>query len=184
MFRSILLSLGGGQRPHSWLRLLLPVLAVACARVDPEPVRLLGDRAELSSLQGTWLGRYEADAQDRYGYIEMRIFSQGDSARGDVLMTYHRREDAAVDPTLERAGIQAAQRELLSIRFVRAANGLISGVMAPYNDPECGCQLSTTFTGRLQGDVIKGTYWSQHLNGTHKPTKGTWQAKRSDGSRK
>ena len=52
--------------------------------------------------------------------------------------------------------------QVLAINFVRVTGGEVSGSLAPYTDPTCGCTLHTTFVGRLQGDTLAGTYTSLH----------------------
>ena len=52
----------------------------------------------------------------------------------------------------------AAPSEVLTIRFVRAEGGTISGSLDPYHAPDCSCILTTTFRGELRGDVIEGTF--------------------------
>jgi hypothetical protein len=48
--------------------------------------------------------------------------------------------------------------EPLRIRFVRVAGGGVSGTLAPYTDPVCGCKLVTTFEGSFTGpNTIEGT---------------------------
>ena len=48
--------------------------------------------------------------------------------------------------------------QVLRIDFVQAARGQISGRLQPYRDPACGCILSTTFEGKLEGNQIAGTF--------------------------
>jgi hypothetical protein len=64
----------------------------------------------------------------------------------------------------------------LTIRFVSAANGMVSGRLDPYNDPECGCQVETVFEGRIAGDTIEGRYTSRR-SGTTTQT-GEWKVTR------
>ena len=39
---------------------------------------------------------------------------------------------------------------------------IVSGTLAPYEDPDCKCEVRTTFVGRLQGDRVSGTFVIQH----------------------
>ena len=36
--------------------------------------------------------------------------------------------------------------------------GAVQGTMDPYHDPQCDCQVNTTFVGRISGDTIEGTF--------------------------
>ena len=63
---------------------------------------------------------------------------------------------------------------------MRVADGRVSGTLAPYADPETGVQLFTAFEGRLQGDVIAGTYTTRIGHGVDSQT-GQWQVTRRKG---
>ena len=56
------------------------------------------------------------------------------------------------------AGAASPRSSVLTINFVRVAQGRVTGRLAPYADPETGVQLFTAFEGQLRGDVIEGTY--------------------------
>jgi hypothetical protein len=77
------------------------------------------------------------------------------------------------------AARDAPRPRTLRIRFIRLDRGIIDGTMEPYQDPDCGCPVYTTFTGDLQGDVIEGTFTARPGHGAS--YKGTWlvQRKRS-----
>jgi hypothetical protein len=89
-------------------------------------------------------------------------------------MTYPA-EPVTTDPYTYAAPVM--QTEQLSIAFVRAKDGRISGEIDPYRDPWCGCLLRTAFLGRLLGDRIEGTFTSRHV-GTLLTTTGEWRASR------
>ena len=58
--------------------------------------------------------------------------------------------------------------------------GLYVGRLDPYSDPECGCRLTTVFTGDLSSPtVIEGTFESSGSTPMHPLTKGTWKVKRT-----
>ncbi|MEJ2504125.1 MAG: hypothetical protein P8177_12575 [Gemmatimonadota bacterium] len=99
-----------------------------------------------------------------------------DTAQGDVLMHVAGRETAGTVP-LDDPWRGVAQDRLLSIEFVRAAGGTVFGRLAPYADPVCGCEMRTTFMGRLEGNLIEGTYTSDHIDGGER-TEGSWRVYR------
>jgi hypothetical protein len=70
-----------------------------------------------------------------------------------------------------------ALTESLLIRFVQVAAGAVSGTLEPYRDPDCGCLLSTTFVGRIEGGVLVGSYVSNGGEG-HMTTHGQWRVER------
>jgi hypothetical protein len=66
----------------------------------------------------------------------------------------------------------------LSIRFVFVSDSVVTGMLNPYRDPDCGCLLTTTFRGVLRGDEMEGTFHSEGSSNTHIPTNGRWRVKR------
>jgi len=66
---------------------------------------------------------------------------------------------------------------VLTINFVRVAEGRVSGTLAPYADPETGVQLFTSFAGQLRGDVIEGTYSTRAGRSVDSQT-GEWKVTR------
>jgi hypothetical protein len=48
--------------------------------------------------------------------------------------------------------------------------------MDPYTDPYCGCDLRTTFIGRIRSDQAEGKFVSVHSDGLQ--TGGRWRATR------
>jgi hypothetical protein len=77
-------------------------------------------------------------------------------------------------PTREPTG-SAAPAEVLSIRFVRAEGETVNGTLDPYWDPDCSCEVTTTFVGAVSGDRIAGTFTSMRTAGR---VSGTWKATR------
>ncbi len=152
----------------------LSVAAAGCgAYRNPVPVA-----GEIASLQGEWQGEYTGRQSGRTGSIFFRLLAGSDTAYGDVVMyplgTSVSRPpwDATgpVDPNRPRA-------ELLRITFVWAEQGIVSGRLDPYRDPDCGCLLTTTFRGTLTGDTLSGRFASWHEEMAHR-TEGTWRAVR------
>jgi hypothetical protein len=74
--------------------------------------------------------------------------------------------------------IPHAHPELLAISFVRVSGNSVRGTLEPYRDPVCGCRVQTVFDGRLNGDVITGTYETFHVD-TQDRRDGTWTVRRS-----
>ena len=161
---------------------LMMIGAQAACAANPAPVPLEGSRDDLAALEGEWRGEYETTgARVRYGSILFRLSAGGDSARGDVLMIAHAER---MPPSVLRDGgdpwslsERPAHSRLLPITFVRARGDAVMGALDPYADPTCGCTLRTTFTGRISGDVVDGTFTSQH-SGTGEMTGGRWRVTR------
>jgi hypothetical protein len=81
------------------------------------------------------------------------------------------------DRPSEGAGVQRPRPAVLTINFVRVAVGDVSGILAPYADPETRAKLVTTFQGRLRGDTIEGTYTTRAA-GSGDTQAGEWAATR------
>jgi hypothetical protein len=152
------------------------VLALGCA-TTPASVPVEGAAAELSALAGRWEGEYESEATGRTGSIVFDLTAGEDHAHGDVVMIPRGSSSAyrpAPRPSGE-VGEHATMPELLSIRFVRAEAGKVSGTLDPYWDPDCNCEVTTTFAGEVRGEQISGTFSSMRTAGR---VFGTWKATR------
>ena len=155
---------------------VIPVVIGACATV-PTPVPVVGDTASLSQLAGEWGGDYRG--QTRSGTIVFRLEAGADTAYGDVVMIPRQRRESRLPEQDPSAGLPTPRTvEVLTIAFVRASGGGLSGRLTPYRDPECDCVLDARFQGRIRGDVIEGTYTSTPVTGGPTQT-STWKVKRN-----
>ena len=163
------------MRPASAL-IVLP-LVLACS-ANPAPVPVTGDAGDLEALAGEWAGEYGSTETSRSGSIVFRLEAGADTASGDVVMI----------PTGSRAplhpmhGDEIAEQnipatQLLTIQFVRVRGGQVAGELEPYHEPSCDCALHTTFTGRIEGDSVTGTYRSAGPAG-ERSTSGWWRVVR------
>jgi hypothetical protein len=143
------------------MRTALPLcftVALACAGT-PAPVPVVGTEADLASLDGSWTGEYWGSGSGRSGSIVFEVKADSHSATGDVVMVpkgsnrpLHRAHDGT------DAEMSVPMTQLLTIRFVRVADGRVSGELDPYHAPDCDCALLTRFLGTMRGDTISGTY--------------------------
>lgn len=150
------------------LAILLGAVIDGCVSAPAPAVPVTGSAQELAALAGTWEGEYSSDATGRRGSIRFTLRSATDSAFGDVVML----PTGAAQPLVrassgerggvERAGAErgagVARTDVLTIRFVRADDGMVTGSLDPYRAPDCDCILTTTFSGELRGDAIEGTF--------------------------
>ncbi len=151
-------------------------LVAACAS-QPGPVPVVADATDLAQLAGEWSGYYTSPEVERHGSIVFRLEAGRDTARGDVVMIPR----GWVEPLGPAENPAAAARdaptpEVLQIRFVRVEGDVVSGTMQPYRDPDCGCAVYTTFTGKLKDDIIEGTFVSRPGHGA--AYRGSWQVVR------
>lgn len=149
-------------------------IAAGCAST-PAEVRIEGAPSEISALAGKWEGEYSSKATGRLGSIVFELVAGEDHAHGDVLMIPR----GSNEPYRPRSGGEgpapAGASQLLTIRFVRAEGGKISGTLEPYWDPDCSCEVTTTFLGEVHGNRIDGTFTSERTAGR---VFGTWTATR------
>lgn len=164
-------------RPMGAALALVTSLTACGARQEPVP--LVGTEGDLEALVGEWVGEYSSVESGRSGRITFTLAAQGDTAHGDVLMIPR----GATQPFLPEPGDPMVTgvrpvSEVLTIRFVRVAGDRVSGSLAPYRDPQCGCPLYTTFEGSVSGDVIEGTFQTRHGT-TNEVLRGRWKVTRS-----
>lgn len=150
----------------------------ACATV-PAPVPVVGDAADLGRLTGEWGGEYQGQTSGRSGNIVFKLVAGADTAFGDVVMIPRERRESRLPVQDPSAGLPITRTpEVLSIAFVRATGGGLSGRITPYRDPDCDCTLITRFQGRIRGNVIEGTFTSTPAGGGTTQT-GTWKVTRN-----
>jgi hypothetical protein len=136
-------------------------------------VPVSGDPASIAALMGEWSGSYAGRESGRSGSIFFRLASDADSAYGDLLMA-----PAGLEHALAEDRDPTAPPPLLTIQFVRAEGDVIYGQLGEYHDPVCGCRLKTTYTGRVAGDEIEGTFTTLHID-TGVRHGGVWQVART-----
>lgn len=153
------------------------LLASAACHFQPTPVPLSGARSSIATLAGTWSGSYRGTESGRTGSIEFSIRVTADSAFGDVSMdpgpearVFNPVDDPATH--LRHAG----GPRLLAIRFVDIVGGDVEGALEPYVAPDCECTVRTTFTGRVLGDTVRGTFVTR--SPMIAPQSGVWAVAR------
>ena len=144
--------------------------------VAPE-VPVAASQTDLKSLVGKWEGEYSSQATGRSGSIVFELTAGASEARGDVLMIPRgSNRPLAPEPQSPEETLRTMP-QVLTIHFVNAQAGVISGVLDPYRDPDCDCRVDTNFVGTLKGDVIEGTF-SSLLSRGGVTTTGVWKVTR------
>ncbi len=161
------------------LSLALASLVAGCA-TNPAPVPISADPEGQALLLGDWSGTYFTTDGGRVGSIVFQFHqhdSTGFECLGDVVMV-PRTMGQPVLPADEGGVAQPEEAvRVLAIEHIRVTGHQISGVMTPYQDPETGEGLSTTFEGRIDGDTIKGTLLTIHARSGVRDD-GTWDVTR------
>jgi hypothetical protein len=152
-------------------------LVVACQSVPQVPVQLQGDATSLQRLAGAWAGSYWGGAGGRGGSLSFSLRSGSDSLYGDVTMVDPRGQPIrpADRSDVHAAHVRSAQQLRIDFAAIRADS--VRGVLEPYVAPDCECTVTTTFTGRLQGDELKGTFVTR--NAGRVQAEGSWEMKRT-----
>lgn len=136
------------------------VLTMVACESQRAAIPLVADPERRASLIGEWHGAYASPATGRSGSIVLYLAEGEDHAHGDVLMIPR----GGSDPYRPSARSGETDRlrgpQLLTIRFVRAKGRQISGMLDRYWDPDCNCEMRTSFTGEINGDRIEGTFTS------------------------
>ncbi len=130
----------------------------ACRHQPSPPLTLRGSPPEIAALAGEWGGDYSGAQSGRSGTISLRITAGGDTAYGDVLMVTNGGQRPVAAHGEREHLAHARSAEVLRIAFVRVAEGRVTGVLEPYVAPDCQCQVTTSFSGTVQGNVIEGTF--------------------------
>lgn len=153
------------------------VLLAGC-HFRANPVPIIGERTSIAALAGTWSGAYHGTASGRTGSIVFTIRVSADSAFGDVLMETPPGVSpiqATDDPTVHRTHASASRA--LAIKFVEIAGGNVEGALEPYIAPDCDCVVTTTFTGSVRADTVRGTFVTRGR--LMNPQTGVWSVTRS-----
>ncbi|HSA55632.1 MAG TPA: hypothetical protein VLE53_07995 [Gemmatimonadaceae bacterium] len=166
------------RKPRGWRTICALTIAAAACSANPSPVPMMGAAPDVSALAGEWLGEYRSADAGRSGSISFRLEAGRDTAFGDVLMVPSRQQAIAGDPAQTNEAARAVPRAL-TIRFVRVRGNLIEGAIDPYESPDCGCMLFTSFQGTIEGDRISGELLIRHSGHTAPAQRGTWWAERT-----
>jgi len=172
------------ERPGSRVLLVAVLLAAIGCAYQPHPVVLEAGPVEWRAMVGRWRGSYSTAAAGRRGLIDFTLGAGDHEAFGDVLMiaagthgkynTFH--DDGPGDgaPTREHSTV-------LTIRFIRASDGRLMGVTAPYLDRDRGCEATATFYGAIGDGRMDGTFTSLCADGVH-AVRGHWSVTRTSGT--
>jgi hypothetical protein len=135
--------------------ILALAVAAACGGSQKE-VAVQGSDLDLARIAGDWQGEYKGNESGRTGPVTFSLQVGSHTAEGQVVM-------GGATP--------------LKIEFIKVKEGEVRGTIAPYTDPNCTCQVETTFDGTLGKDVINGTFETK-LSTTGQVQSGTWQVAR------
>lgn len=132
------------------MRITLVIALAACGGTSKD-VAVRGRDSELVKLAGEWEGEYAGLESGRSGKVRFNLQLGRHVAEGEVFM-------GGDTP--------------LKIQFVEVEGRQLKGTIAPYMDPQCSCQVSTSFLGTLANDAVSGSYETRIQDKIHS---GTWR---------
>ncbi len=145
--------------------------AVGCASKPPE-IELTASDFDLNPLVGEWRGNYTNPAAGRSGTIAFTLRAGESAASGNVVMIPGSAHDSLSSPA-------AVARSVLKISFIRKEGRKVTGSLDPFRDPDCACQVTTTFEGAFtDGRTIEGKFTTVPSQPGHRVTGGTWKVTR------
>lgn len=133
-----------------------PAAMLTACGGSQKDVEVKGAETEMAKVAGEWEGTYEGKESGRSGTAKFSLQLGRHTAEGNVYM-------GGDTP--------------LKIQFVQVEGGQIQGTIAPYTDPNCQCEVETSFLGTLDGDTISGMF-STKIGATGQIQTGTWQVTR------
>jgi hypothetical protein len=155
------------------LMCLAALLGAACTW-QGTPVPIAGPT---QTLEGEWEGTYSSVQTGRTGSILFRLKAGTDSAYGDVVMMLAGEDEVKYPLNTVMPQAHHASSRVLGISFVQCEPGRVTGQLDPYQDPESGERVLTTFEGRQRGDEFRGTFSSLYP-ATGRRLTGEWTATR------
>ncbi len=158
--------------------LALGLLATACG-TERAAIPVVAAREQRSALVGERHCEYGSPSTKRSGSIVFFLVEGEDHAHGDVFMIPAGGSEP-YRPSARWAEAAALRRgpQVLTIRFVRAKEGQISGSLDPYWDPDCDCEVQTSFVGEVRGDRIVGTFAAISGRAGVGRSTGWWEVRR------
>ncbi|HEV8124418.1 MAG TPA: hypothetical protein VGP80_09255 [Gemmatimonadales bacterium] len=134
---------------------------------------VLGDAA---TLEGQWVGEYRSPETGRSGSIVFSLVAGADTAQGDVLMV-PTAPDGYSGSAVPVPDTQPLASQVVHIKLVRVFGQQVAGQLDRYVDPGCQCTVTTIFSGRLEGNVIDGRFFTYHDDG-NVAVEGFWSVTR------
>jgi hypothetical protein len=159
-----------------WTLGALVLAALPACQYHPTPITLRGEATSIAALRGDWTGEYWGNASERRGVLSFSIASTADSAFGDVIMFTPLGQQIRPVDAGDQHRMHSQSAQALRIDFVRVGGGMVSGTLEPYTAPDCNCEVSTTFTGNVLGDTIRGTFVTNGKQGGNRD--GMWMMAR------
>jgi len=135
------------------LSLLAPAM-IGCGGRQTQ-FEMKGRDADLVQVAGEWNGTYTGIDSGRSGEIRLDLQLGRHTGDGSVKM-------GATE---------------LPFAYVAVQGDEVTGELKPYLDPQCKCEVETTFVGSRMGDAMIGSFTTKVI-GQDVEQHGEWSAKR------
>lgn len=146
--------------------------SIAGCSTRPPEIELSSSDFDLNPLVGEWRGSYTNPAAGRSGTIAFTLRAGESSASGNVIMIPNSAHDSL-------ASDAALARSVLKISFIRKQGRKVAGSLDPFRDPECACQVTTTFEGGFtDANTIEGSFTTVPIQTGANVTGGKWKVTR------
>jgi hypothetical protein len=136
------------------MRTVLVLAVLAACGGSQKDVAVKGEDSDLMKIVGDWEGDYQGRDSGRKGPVKFSLQLGRHIAEGEVFM---------------------GGETPLKIQFVEIEGGQLKGTIAPYTDPNCACEVQTTFLGTLANDTVSGTFETKVKDQVQT---GTWSIRR------
>ena len=164
------------------LRITIAFIAATAASACMPMPRVSLDAAtpaDLEMLVGNWAGEYDSPVVGRRGSIEFKLAGGSTEAYGDVVMVPRGEtkpyQESPDYPVASPSGLE--NTHVLTIRFIRAADGTVRGMLNRYWDPDRACFAVTVFQGRVDRTAVQGSFTTT-FDCDDRQAKGTWRVER------
>ena len=147
---------GGAATIAAMMKFMLALAVLVACGGSQKEVAVQGSDLDLARVAGEWVGEYKGTESGRTGPVTFSLAVGSHTAEGQVVM-------GGATP--------------LKIEFVKVKNDEVKGTIAPYTDPNCSCEVQTTFLGTFASDAINGTFETK-VGATGQTQTGTWSVTR------
>jgi hypothetical protein len=132
------------------------LVALTACGAGQKDVSVRGKDSDLVALAGDWEGEYHGIESGRSGKVRFSLQLGRHVAEGQVFM---------------------GNETPLKIEFIEVEDGRLKGTIAPYTDPNCNCEVETSFLGRrIDPDTVSGEFETKVQGQTQT---GTWRVNRT-----
>lgn len=142
----------------------------------PPRFDIKGGSRDMDRFAGRWEGTYSSSA-GRSGTIEFWVQPEGNTARGKIIMIPRGwAKPLGMSDEQARRDRPDLLHELHFSEMILQGDR-VEGRLETYRDPDCGCDLDTSFDGLLRRDRIEGTFRSHEVGGDEE-YRGVWTVER------